>query len=242
MKAMIFAAGYGSRLQPLTNTIPKALVPLRGKPLLQHTLEFIERYGFDEIIINVHHFSSQVKEFVKEYNSDLRIVISDESDALLDTGGGLRRASWFFDDQKPFLIINTDLLTDINLQQMMEYHKHQKAMVTLAVREDYRSRYLLIDENKILCGKGNDDTGEQHRIRSVNTQLQKYRFSGIHILDPAVFKHFPQKDRFPIMEWYMEVAKKETVKGFDHSGDLWMDLGRPENLVAAENLYDRFFQ
>lgn len=241
MKAMIFAAGYGTRLKPLTNMLPKALVPLRGKPMLQHTLEYIYSFGFDEVIINVHHYAAKVREFIADYNTTMRITVSDESENLLDTGGGLKHASWFFDDHEPFLLINTDLLTNIDLKDMLEQHKRQDAMVTLAVRKDYRSRFLLMDNHMRLYGKGDEDTGRMLLVKETNQELSRYRFAGIHIINPDIFSHFPTEDRFPVMDWYLKVAEHAAIKGYDFSDGLWMDLGRPENLVAAESLYDRFF-
>ncbi len=239
MKAMIFAAGLGTRLRPLTNQMPKALVPLYDKPLLQHTIEYIAGYGFDDIIINVHHHARQIQNFVENLNTDIEITISDESEELLDTGGGLKKAAWFFKDSEPFLVINSDVITNLQLPEMIRFHREKKPAVTLAVRKDYRNRFLLFDEEMNLRGKG--DTEGNRTPDDSAKELHKFRFSGIHLIEPGVLETLPDKERFPIMEWYMNLCRNTTIKGFDHSDDFWMDLGRPENLMAAEHLYPKIF-
>lgn len=237
---MIFAAGLGTRLRPLTNSVPKALVPLHKRPLLEHTIDYIRNYGYDDIIVNVHHFADKVRQFLETEDLGAKITISDESGLLLDTGGGLKKASRFFDDE-PFLLINTDILTNINLEEFRQFHCQSGAAITLATRKKYRSRYLLFDESNILCGKGDDAKDTQWLNRIPVGEMQKKRFSGVHMINPEVFKTFPEKDGFPIMEWYMQLVKTHHIAGYDHSDDFWMDLGRPENLLVAEGLYHRFF-
>jgi NDP-sugar pyrophosphorylase family protein len=240
MKAMIFAAGLGTRLRPLTDNIPKALVPLKQKPLLQHSIDFLKDAGVDEIIVNVHHFAGKVERFIRETDFGINIEVSDERDRLLDTGGGLKKASWFFDGDEPFVLLNTDILTNLDLRTMLDYHKNQQALVTLAVRNEYRDRHLLLDRKMQLMGKGADSRNLKELVRS-EEEVAKYRFSGIHILSPGVFDFLPEEDRFPILKWYLELAKNHPVKGFDHSSDFWMDLGKPENLAAAEAIFDKVF-
>lgn len=241
MKAMIFAAGLGTRLRPLTDHKPKALVPLYDKPLLQHTIDYIAPYGFDEIIINVHHHARQIQDFIENLNTNLSITISDESEELLDTGGGLKKAAWFLEGNQPFLVMNSDVITNMQLSKMLRYHQEKKPAVTLAVRNDYRNRFLFFDDDMNLRGKG--DTEGNHRLApGVSAEdLYKFRFSGIHIIEPELLKTLPDNNRFPIMEWYMNLCKSAAIKGFDHSQDFWMDLGRPENLMAAEHLYPKIF-
>ncbi len=237
---MIFAAGLGTRLRPLTNNIPKALVPLKQKPLLQHSIDVLKDAGVDEIIINVHHFAGKVERFIRESDLGINIEISDERDRLLDTGGGLKKASWFFDGDEPFVLLNTDILTNLDFRAMLDYHKKQQALVTLAVRNEYRDRHLLLDKKMQLAGKGADSSNTQELVRP-EEQLSKYRFSGVHIISPQVFELFPEEERFPILKWYLSLAKNHPVKGFDHSSDFWMDLGKPENLAAAEAIFDKVF-
>ena len=241
MKALIFAAGLGTRLRPLTNHTPKALVPLYDKPLLQHTIEYIASYGFDEIIINVHHHARQIQDFIEKLNTNLSISISDESEELLDTGGGLKKAAWFLNGSKPFLVINSDVITNLELSKMIQYHQEMKPAVTLAVRNDFRNRFLFFDEQMNLRGKG-DTEGNRRLAPDVSAKdFYKFRFSGIHIIQPEILNTLPDRKRFPIMEWYMNLCSNTTIKGFDHSDDFWMDLGRPENLMAAEHLYPKIF-
>lgn len=241
MKAMIFAAGLGTRLRPLTDNKPKALVPLYDKPLLEHTIEYIARFGFDEIIINVHHHAQQIQDFIENLNTNIKITISDESEELLDTGGGLKKAAWFLEGNQPFLVINSDVITNLQLSDMLRYHQEKKPDITLAVRSDYRNRFLYFDDDMNLRGKG-DTEGKRLLSPDVSAEdFYKFRFSGIHIIEPKMLSTLPNQKRFPIMEWYMKLCTSNEIKGFNHSEDFWMDLGRPENLMAAEHLYPRIF-
>lgn len=237
---MIFAAGLGTRLRPLTDNIPKALVPLKQMPLLQHSIGFLKDAGVDEIIVNVHHFAGKVEKFIRETDFGINIEISVERNRLLDTGGGLKKASWFFDGDEPFIVLNTDILTNLDLRAMVDYHKNQQALVTLAVRKEHRDRHLLLDRQMKLVGKGADSKNSKELVR-YEEEVDKYGFSGVHILSPGVKDFLPEEDRFPILKWYLDLTKNHPVKGFDHSSDFWMDLGKPENLAAAEAIYDKVF-
>lgn len=239
MKAMIFAAGLGTRLSPFTQDIPKALFPLQGKPLLQILIQKLIRLGIHDVLINVHHFADQVIDFVNENNRfDINIQFSDERDELLDTGGGLKKASWFFNDGQPFLAHNVDVLSDIDIQSMINFHEESDAIATLAVRQRETSRYLLFNENKILCGWENVSTGEKIISNSSNVLLQ-YGFSGIHLVDPAIFDHIYTTGKFSIIKTYLELSKSHKISAFDHTDSIWMDLGRPENLEHAEMIIDK---
>jgi len=237
MKAMILAAGLGTRMKPLTDTKPKALIEIEGKTLLEIVITNLVKSGFNEIIVNVHHFADQITDFLKQKNNfDRRIEISDESDELLDTGGGLKKASWFFDDGKPFLVHNVDVLTDMDYSEMMKYHKENNALVTLAVRKRETSRYLLFDNSMQLCGWTNVKTGEV-KISVAGKNTGRYAFSGIHIIDPKFFKLIGNKDRFYIINEYLKLAKNQRITGFDHSDSLWFDVGNPESLkMISESL------
>ncbi len=240
MKAMIFAAGLGTRLQPVTQTIPKALVRLHGKPLLQILIEKLIQSGINNVLINVHHFADQVIEFVNENDSfGINIQFSDESDKLLDTGGGLKKASWFFDDGQPFLVHNVDIMSDINLIDLFNQHLSSDAIATLAVRKRETNRYLLFDENKILCGWENVSTGEKVISKSSNVKLQ-YGFSGIHVMDPEIFDYINSEGRFSIIKTYLELAKSHKISAYDHTESIWIDLGKPKNLEQAEKISDKF--
>mgnify|MGYP001809570272 FL=1 len=236
MKAMLFAAGKGTRLQPLTNNIPKALVKVAGITLLERAINKLVSNGFTEIIVNTHHFSTQIVDFIKQHNNlGAQILISDESDLLLDTGGGLKQASWFIKEE-PFLVYNVDVLTDLNLQELFANHLKSNALATLAVRERQTKRYLLVDENNRLRGWKNMETGETRGILSNSNSLKPSAFSGIHIIDPKLFSFMPVEKVFSIMDFYISICSTQHINTFDHSQGYWTDVGKPEELAAAEKL------
>ena len=243
MKAMIFAAGMGTRLKPLTDTIPKALVPVSGKPLLQHVIEKLRNYGFDEIIINIHHFADQIIDFVASENHfNIRIEFSDEREELLDTGGGVNKASWFFDDGKPFLVHNVDILSTIDLTALYTSHISNNALATLVCSDRQTSRYLLFDREHHLKGWINETTGE---IKSPLSSLQpphylKLAFSGIHILEPSIFPYmhdFPA--RFPIIDFYLSLCDRHSISCFAPKDLKIMDVGKLNSLKEAERFLYR---
>lgn len=234
MKALIFAAGLGTRLRPLTQTTPKALVMLQGKPLLQWLVERLIRNGYNELIVNVHHFSEQVKTFLAEKNHfGIRIEISDESDRLLDTGGGLKKASWFFDDGEPFLVHNVDVLTDLDLKVFRERHIHSGALATLAAKERETSRYLLMDKNHRLSGWENVRTGEKISVFPERKTV-RMAFSGIHMIHPEIFKQIQGTGMFSIIPEYLRLAATRKIMIFPHPETAWLDVGKPEDLKRAE--------
>ncbi len=235
MKAMIFAAGLGTRLHPITNNIPKALVRVNGKTLLEIVITKIVQAGITDIIINVHHFAQQVIDFVSENNNfGVDIRFSDETAQLLDTGGGLKKASWFLNGDEPFLVYNVDVLSDINLADFIKYHKNHKALATLAVRKRETSRYLLFDRDFTLCAWENVKTGEK-KIARDKSDLKPFAFSGIHIIQPAIFNLINETGRFSIIDVYLKLAKEHRILGYDHTQTQWLDLGRIENLKEAES-------
>lgn len=242
MKAMIFAAGLGTRLKPLTDTIPKALVPVGGKPLLQHTIEKLKLSGFDEIIINVHHFAEQIIDFVEQNNHfGIRIEFSDEREKLLDTGGGIKKASWFFDDDKPFLIHNVDILSNIDLHDLYTFHLKNNSAATLLCSDRQTSRYLLFDHNNYLKGWINQKTGAiKLPYPDFKPELhQKLAFSGIHMLQPAIFRYmenFP--DQFSIIDFYLSICDKDHLSCYAPKKLLIMDVGKPGSLQEVRNLPD----
>lgn len=244
MKAMILAAGLGTRLRPLTNNLPKALVPLKEKPLLHHAIDYVSSYGFDEIIVNVHHFADLIRDYVRKHNFDARvtITISDETTKLLDTGGGIKKASWFFDDGEPFLVYNSDVLTKLDLLDFYRFHTDHNPLATLAVRNEHNGRYLLFDDNMYMRGLGNKKSGYSEKFNDLNETGKEYGFSGIHIINPQIFVSMPEEDVFSIFNWYKKACRYGSIKGYDHSSIFWMDLGKPENLAAAEGIYDRVFK
>ncbi|MEJ5351120.1 MAG: nucleotidyltransferase family protein [Melioribacteraceae bacterium] len=234
MKAFILAAGLGTRLRPLTNAKPKALIELNGIPLLEIIIKRLIKFGFDKIIINVHHLAEQIIDFIEKKKFEAEIHISDERDLLLDTGGGLKKASYFFDEDIPFLIHNVDILSDIDLKDFYEYHKKQNAIATIAVQKRKSSRYFLFDNESNLCGWKNSKTSEVKIIRSTSSQLKEFAFSGIHVVNPDIFKYFPSNDVFSIIDFYLAVAVEKRITFYDHSNNFFFDLGKKENLQQAE--------
>ena len=237
MKAMIFAAGMGTRLKPFTESHPKALAVVNGKPLLQRNIEYLKSYGFTEIVINVHHFPDQIRDFLEQNkNFGVAITISDESEALLETGGGLKKAAQQLAGAGPFLVMNVDILTDLNLSKLVEHHRSNNALATLAVTERATSRYFLFDQTSKLCGWKNIKTGEERLMIQGETLTMK-AFSGIHIIDPAIFNLMTQEGKFSIVDVYLALCSQELIAGYDHSKDLLIDVGKPEAVKQAESLF-----
>jgi len=241
MRAMILAAGLGTRLKPLTDSIPKALIKIKNHTLLELQINKLKVEGFNQIIINVHHFADHIKDYLKQNNFfDCSIEISDESEKLLDTGGGLKKAAHFFSDGKPFLIHNVDILSNINLKKLAEVHLSSSPIATLAVQDRMSSRKLLFDKDMTLGGWMNEKSDEQIISNGKESELSSYAFSGVQIVSPKIFKYFPDKDVFSLVELYLSAAKSETIKGYVHNEDEWMDLGKIENLNKAEKQCERF--
>lgn len=236
MKAMIFAAGLGTRFKPWTDKHPKALAIINGKTLLQRNIEYLQRYGITEVIVNVHHFADQLIDSIKTNKGwGANITISDESNEVLETGGGLKKASWYF-DLETFIVINADVLTDLDLNEMMQYHRRHYPLATLAVTDRKTSRYFLFDENNDLCGWRNLNSGEEKISRQKNNLKQK-AFSGIHIIDPEIFSLMKKTGKFSIVDTYLDLSKTEIIKCFDHSGSKFVDVGKPESIAVAEELF-----
>jgi NDP-sugar pyrophosphorylase family protein len=237
MKAMVFAAGLGTRLNEETREKPKALVKIGGKPLLQHAIEKLKKEGFSEIVVNVHHFSELVIEFINSYDFDISVLVSDETGKLLDTGGGLKKAAPFLSGDEPILIFNVDILSNLNLQKPIEVHLQSGALATLVVRKRQTQRYFKFDHEKRLVGWINKKTGE--KIVSVPENFEnatEMAFSGIHVVSPEVFKLMPANDRFSITNFYLELANEYLIKGYFDDSELWMDVGKPEELAKARKL------
>jgi MurNAc alpha-1-phosphate uridylyltransferase len=237
MKGMILAAGLGTRLKPFTDKHPKALASVNGKTLLQRNIEYIKSFGVDDILINVHHFADQIIEHIELHRQfGINITISDETNEVLETGGGLKKASWFFSDGQPFVLMNVDILTNMNLHDLVEYHQSHHALVTLAISDRKSSRCFLWNKNHELCGWRNKQTGEE-RISREDSNLVEKSFSGIHIIDPLFFKYLTQEGKFSIVDTYLEAARSERIIGFDHSGCHLLDVGKPESITLAESIF-----
>ena len=237
---MIFAAGLGTRLKPYTETMPKALVPVAGIPMLEILINHLVKNGIDEILINVHHFAGQVIEFLKQNNNfGANITISNEEDLLLDTSGGLKKASWFFNDKQPFLVQNVDVISDLDYTKMLDFHNRNNALATLAVCSRVTSRYFLFDKHMDLCGWENTKTTEIKMARPGSQNLARFAFSGIHIIDPAIFRFMDQDGKFSIVDTYLELAADHKITGFEHNPENWVDMGKPEELKKAEKLLEK---
>ena len=245
MKAMILAAGLGTRLRPLTNDRPKALVEIAGHTLLEITIARLRQFGVTEIIINTHHFAGLVTEYLKAKNNfGMRIEISQE-DMLLDTGGGLKKAAWFFREggaSPPFILHNVDVLSNIDLKGMVEAHTASDSLATLAVQQRDSSRYLLFDEQMQLCGRQfvREDRTEVVRPKP---NLQALAFSGIHIISPRLLGMISEEGVFSIMETYLRLAGSTENDGritaYRTDGAYWRDLGKRESVAqAAQDVKD----
>jgi NDP-sugar pyrophosphorylase family protein len=234
MKAMILAAGLGTRLKPFTDQRPKALLEINGITLLEHIVTRLIKFGYTEFIINVHHFADHIRDFVKSRNYfDTHIEFSDESDLLLDTGGGLKKASWFFNDGKPFLVHNVDILTDLDLKALYNSHLEHNPLATLAVRKRETSRYFLFDEYMHLYGWTNKKTGEMRVEREVGKLEYKYAFSGIQIVSPEIFPLITEEGKFSLTDLYLRLCRENNITGYIHNDGYWSDVGKPEELAAA---------
>jgi NDP-sugar pyrophosphorylase family protein len=237
MKGMVLAAGLGTRLRPLTNDRPKALVEICGKTLLEITLERLRSFGVNEVIVNVHHFAEMVVGYLKSRNNfGMRIEISREDDLLLDTGGGLKKAGCFFlegEADEPFLLHNVDVISTIDLARMVEVHRKSGALATLAVQERKSSRQLLFDANGQLSGRRTGRDAADEIVRSASS-LQPLAFSGIHVISPRLLKLITEEGAFSIIDTYLRLAEAgETIQAFRADEYYWRDLGTPENVEQA---------
>jgi NDP-sugar pyrophosphorylase family protein len=239
MKAMLFAAGLGTRLKPFTDSHPKALAQVNGKPLLQRNIEYLKNYGARDFIINVHHFADQIAAFLKEHdNFGVNITLSHEADEPLETGGGLMHASWFLADSPlPFLLMNADILTDLNPGKILDYHNRHKPLATLAVTNRKSSRNFLFNEEMILCGWINNTTGETRMARPAEKNLLPGAFTCVHIIEPAIFPLVKQQGKFSIIDTYLDLARDQEIRGFLHNQDCVIDVGRPESIIEAEKYF-----
>lgn len=246
MKAMVLAAGLGTRLRPLTDDRPKALVTLGGRTLLEIALERLRSFGVDEVIVNTHHFAEMVEDYLRARgNFGMRIEISRE-ETLLDTGGGLKNAAWFFLEGgsaeqagQPFLVHNVDVLSTIDLARMMAFHRERDALATLAVAERPTSRYLLFDNQGELCGRRAGRDGEPEMVRPA-AGVQALAFAGIHVVSPRIFSRLDEDGAFSIVPAYLRMAGAgEKIAAFRADAYEWRDLGRVESLRAAEASWSR---
>ena len=237
-KAMILAAGLGTRLKPFTLSHPKALAQVDGIPLLEYAIVHLKKHGFNDIIINVHHFSEQIVEFLKQKKYfDINITLSDESEKLLNTGGGLKKASGFFTDKRPFILYNVDVLTDLNLKDFYKSHVNSDALATLAVRGRKTSRYFLFNQLGHLCGWKNMATNEIKITNRTVSRLQPFAFSGIQVINHDVLEMLDKYEgAFSITDVYLELCANYKIVSFNHDKSFWLDLGTAEKVDYANNL------
>lgn len=238
MKAMIFAAGLGTRLRPLTDTLPKALVPVGGQPLLYHILTRLREAGVDEFVINVHHFSDKIKDYLQKNDFGVKISISDETEELLDTGGGIRRAGKLLEGSGWFLAHNVDILSNLDLKSFMKSGRDGAAAI-LAVSKRETSRYLLFDNDMRLVGWTDIRTGEvRSPFSDINLQdCRRLAFSGIHLIHDSILKEMEDEPEcFPIMDFYIRNAGRLPIYGIEYKDLKILDVGKLSSLAAAEEM------
>jgi mannose-1-phosphate guanylyltransferase len=234
MKAMILAAGLGTRLRPLTNDRPKALVEVGGRTLLELAIARLREFGVSEVIVNVHHFAGMVTDYLRRKNNfGMRIEISEEG-SLLDTGGGLKKAAWFFrEEAAPFLLHNVDVISTIDLRRMLEFHTQNQALATLAVQQRQTSRYLLFDGQMRLCGRRLVKERKTELVRPT-PQFEELAFSGIHAISPRFLRMMREEGAFSIVESYLRLAGEgERIVAYRADGGTWRDVGTPESVARA---------
>lgn len=238
MKAMILAAGLGTRLKPFTDQHPKALAPVNGKSLLELNIRNLQQFGIYDIVVNVHHFADQIIATLKANDGfGSRYQISDETSAVLETGGGIKNAIPLFEAEDDILICNADILSAIDIDELISYHKYHGSSATLAVQDRASSRKLLFDQNNNLKGWINTATQETKPIDLDTSAYLAKAFSGIQILHKKFYKNIALNGKFSIIDAYLNIMDTHQIKCFDHTGDLLLDVGKPEALEKAQALF-----
>jgi N-acetyl-alpha-D-muramate 1-phosphate uridylyltransferase len=237
MKAMIFAAGLGTRFKPWTDKYPKALAVVNGKSLLQRNIEYLQQHGITDVVVNVHHFADQVIEAVmKNKGWGSRVSISDERDELLETGGGLLKAKEFFKPGERFITCNADILTDLDIGKLLVFHEQHKALVSFGVTQRKTSRYLLFDKNDRLWGWRNINTGDE-KIVNKEVSLTQKAYSCVVVFEHDIFDLIPFNGKFSLIDVYLALAGNHVIMGYDHTGDRLVDVGKPESLTIAASVF-----
>ncbi|MDD3738428.1 MAG: sugar phosphate nucleotidyltransferase [Lentimicrobiaceae bacterium] len=243
MKAMIFAAGLGTRLKHLTEDNPKALVAINGKPLLEWQIKHLQKFNIYDVVINVHHFADKIIDFLSENNNfGSNITISNESKQLLDTGGGLLFASRYFDDCDLILVQNVDIICDINYHDFIEYHNSTNNLVTLAVGDRNTNRKFMVDENNYLAGWTNQITDEKIFITDKLNNSRLLAFSGIQIIDKKFISMINLKGKFSIIDAYLQPFFYKKIGIYEHNIENWLDVGKPENIETADKLINKIYK
>lgn len=241
MKALIFAAGLGTRLKEHTSSKPKALVAVADKPLLQHAIEKLIMHQINDITINVYHFADQIISFLNDHPfPGVQIHLSDEREELLDTGGGLKKAACYLKGDEPILIYNVDVISNLDLTGLEHYHMASGSLATLVVRQRETSRYLMFDKQMQLTGWKNFSNGDTKISRDEQfASSLPYAFSGIQVVQPEIFDLISEEGKFPIMDLYLRLAKTQKIHGYVDNSSVWMDLGKPDQLMRAEEMFKR---
>ncbi len=237
MNAMIFAAGLGTRFKPWTDSHPKALAIVNNKSLLQRNIEYLQQYNITNVVVNVHHFADQIIEAVNENKGwGSNIIISDERNEVLETGGGLLKAQSLLQNDKPFITLNADILTDLSISNLLSFHKSNEALISFGITNRKSSRNFLFDEHNRLCGWENNVTGEQ-KISIAKNNLRPMAYSCVAIFEPILFELIPQRGKFSLTETYLSLAAEHLIMGYEHSGDRFIDVGKPESVAVAEGMF-----
>lgn len=237
--AMLFAAGLGTRLKPFTDNHPKALAVVNGKTLLQRNIEYLKSFGIENIIVNVHHFANQIINAIHNNNGwGVNVVISDETDEVLETGGGLKKAIPHFINEENIVVMNVDILTNLNLNEMYQYHLTQNAAATLAITERETSRYLIFDTSNKLVGWTNTKTNELKGISHFDTEVhKKYAFSGLHIIKKKLLNQINLEGKFSMIDVYLDLMCVNNIVGFNHNSNIIIDVGTSEKIEKAEKIF-----
>jgi len=236
-KAMIFSAGLGTRFKPWTDNHPKALALVNGKSLLQRNIEYLQQYGIKDVVVNIHHFPQQIIEAIHQNNGwGSNVMISDESNEVLETGGGLLKAKDLLLDGEPFITLNADFLTDLNINDLIKFHKEKKSLISFGITTRKTSRYFLFDDDNRLCGWRNVNTGEE-KISIAKPGLRQMAYSCVVVFQPEIFDLVPQRGKFSLVETYLSLAADHPIYGYDHTGDKLVDVGKPESVAIAEKLF-----
>ncbi len=238
--AMIFSAGLGTRFKPWTDKHPKALAIVNGKSLLQRNIEYLQQYGIKDIIVNVHHLADQVDAAIVENDGwGSNILVSDEREELLDTGGGLLKAKELFNPGEKFITCNVDILTNLDIRKLLAFHEQHHPLISFAVTDRKTSRYLLFDDNNRLCGWRNTKTREE-TIAIPKENLIEKAYSCVVIFEYEIFKIMEEKNftgKFSLIDVYLKLAADHLIMGYDHTGDQLVDVGRPESVPIAESIF-----
>ncbi len=236
-KAIIFSAGLGTRFKPWTDKHPKALAIVNSKSLLQRNIEYLQQFNITDIIVNVHHFPDQIIAAIKNNKGwGSNIIISDETNEVLETGGGLLKAKNLLLGNDPFISLNVDVLTDLDINKLLAFHNEHKPLISFGVTERKTSRNILLNPNNRMCGWKNNTTGKE-KIVIPNENLKPFAYSCVVVYQPEIFSLIKQQGKFSIMDTYLDLAADNLILGCNHTGDKWVDVGKPESVAVAEELF-----